>query len=359
MFAGTFPTARCLIVMRPWIAVVLAAGAVLAASPARSATPRYEVGQVDAQRDALGILEHGPEYLEGVDLPGDSSDPPPPFEKIDKPLAEFLEYPSMQPAVQFSCAVMVTPGEKRLANALGSKNDARSVLALAALLHARSPSTVQEQHDALTRLKKSRPKWKKTLVHFDARFDAKVLTRALAKDPPADDPYGDATELEWSIRAVGVRKQKDALPRLATLCASEHLHTSLTAERSIEDFTGPDAESALADCVKGWQYNAADRALDALKGRNPALARKTLVAMPLPPADSMYRYANALVDVAAPSVVSRLIEVIPALDSPGRAIRALETHAERSHRAEIEGLIPNVDALSQERLRELAARLSD
>ena len=345
--------------MRSWIAAALATAAALIATPVHSATPQYDPAHADAQRDALGLLKFGAEYLQDVDLPGEAFGEPPPFEEIDQPLAGFLEYPSMQPAVQFSCAVMSTPREVRLSDALESKHDDRALLALAALLRVHSPSTVQAQHDTLARLKKSRPKWTKTLTKFEARFDAKSLTRTLSQDPPADDPYAKATELEWAIRAVGVTQQKNALPRLATLCASEHLHTSLTAERSIEDFTGDEAESALADCVKGWRYNAADRALDALRDRNPDLARQTVVAMPLPPVDSMYRYANALVDVAAPSVVPRLIDVIPALENPGRAIGALETHAELRHRAGIAALVPRVDESHRDRLRALAARLSD
>lgn len=345
--------------MRPWIVAALVTAAVLTATPVRSATPRYEPTHADAQRDALGLLRFGHTYLEGVALPGDAFGEPPPFTEIDQPLAAFLEYPSVQPAVQFSCAVMHRPGEARLARALVGKNDKRALLALAALLRVGSPSTVQEQHDTLTRLKKSRPKWKKTLGELEARFDPKTLTRSLAQDPPADDRYAHAPELEWAIRAAGVRAQENALPRLGTLCASEHLHTSLAAERSIEDFKGADAESALAACVEGWQYNAADRALDTLRARNPARARTTLVAMPLPPVDSLYRYANALVDVAAPSVVPRLIEVIPALENPQRAIRALEAHAQPSHRAKIVALIPRVDETHRTRLRELVAGLSN
>ncbi|MCR9165731.1 MAG: hypothetical protein ACE37F_07615 [Nannocystaceae bacterium] len=345
--------------MRSTIAPALALLAALSAVPARSATPRYEPAAPNVQADALSLLDAGATYLEGVDLPGETAGPSAPFEEIDAPLAAFLEYPNMQPAVQFSCAVMATPGEARLAKALEAKDDARALLALASLMHVHSPSTVQAQHDALTRLRARRPKWKATLARLSARFSPKALTRALAEDPPADDRYGDAPTLEWTIRAVGVRKQKSALPRLATLCVSDHLHTSLAAERSIEDFTGPQALSALAACVEGWQYDAADRALGTLRERDPDLARRALETMPIPPADSLYRYDNALRSVAAPSTVPRLVAILPDLERPSAAIDALEDHARPEHADAIEALIPKLDATHEERLRALVQQLRD
>lgn len=342
--------------MRSWIATTTFLVALLL--PAASGAKGYDPARPAVQRDALGILRDGPQYLADAELPGDPFDDEAPFEEIDARLATFLEYPDMQPSVQFSCAVMDTPGEARLAKSLHGRRHARALLALAALVHVHSPSTVEDQLAALARLRKARPKWKPTLDEIEARFDPEVLAAAIALDPPKDDPYGDAPGLEWAIRAVGVRQQEEALPRLATLCQSEHLHTSLAAERSIEDFAGPKAEAALASCVEAWQYDAADRAFDALRDRNRALALKTLLTMTIPAADARDRYVATLIDIADGSAVPRLIELIPLLDDPSHAIDALETHAEPRHRAAIRKLVPHAGEKDRERLRALADRLS-
>lgn len=344
--------------MHPWIAAATLLGALVVAPSSETDPPRYDPKQPALQDDALGLLRHGPEFLEDVELPGDPWSSKASFRKIDAPLASFLKYPHMQPAVQFSCAVMVTPGEARLTKALQGRNDARALLALAALLHVHAPGTVAEQLGTLERLEKARPKWKATLAELSRAFDEKAIGDAIAQDPPADERYGQVPELEWAIRVVGVRKQASALPRLAELCVHDHLHTSLTAERSIEDFVGAEADAALATCVEGWQYNAADRAFDALHDRNPGLARKTLVGMPVPSKDELRRYASALARVAGPSAVPRIIELIPDLDDPLSSIVALETFAEPTHHAAIGALVPLVEALHQDRLRVLADRLS-
>ncbi len=344
--------------MIPWIAATTLLSVLAAGSPAEPDGPRYEPARPDPQRDALGILRHGDAYLGGVALPGDAYDAAPAFVTIDAPLAQFLESPDMQPSVQFSCAVMSTPGEARLTKALSSRDHARALIALAALVHVHSPSTVDAQLAALGRLRAARPKWTPTLREIESRFEPEALTAAIEQDPPADDRYGDVPALEWAIVATGARTQETALLRLAVLCKSDHLHTSLAAERSIEDFRGPPAEAALASCIEGWRYNAADRAFDALRDRNPALARKALIGMALPPEDTLYRYADALVDVAAPAVVTRLIAVIPDLDNPGRAIGALESHAAPRHHAGIRRLASQVDERHRERLERLAEKLA-
>ncbi len=339
----------------PWIATTGLLGVFFVGAPAQ---PLYEPARRDPQRDALRLLTHGHAYVDGVELPGDAESPETKFKGIDAPLAAFLEYPLMQPAVQFSCAVTDTPGEARLADGLDSRSDATALLALASLLHVQSPSTVAAQATTLERLRKARPKWRATLRVLERRFDAKALSVAIAQDPPADDRYGEAPELAWAIRAIGVRKYGKSLPRLATLCTSDHLDTSLAAERSIEDFSGPKADAALATCVEGRQYNAADRALDALLDRNPALARTTLLAMPFPSEDELSGYAHALLQVADASAVPRIIELIAALDAPRAAIDALEAHAQARHHAAVRDLIPQVDARHQPRLRALAQRLA-
>ncbi len=344
--------------MHLWVAATTLFGVLVAASPSEAETPRYDPKRPALQPDALGLLRHGPEYLEDVELPGDPWSSKAAFTRIDAPLASFLKHPNMQPAVQFSCAVMSTPGEARLTKALQGRNDARALMALAALLHVHAPGTVAEQVATLERLEKARPQWKATLAEFAQTFDATALADAIAQEPPVGERYGHAPKLEWAIRAVGIRKQASALPRLAELCVHDHLHTSLTAERSIEDFVGAQADAALATCVEGWQYNAADRAFDALRDRNPALARKTLVGMPLPSEDELYRYANALARVAGPSAVPRIIELIPKLDDPHSSIIALEAFAEPSHHAAVGALVPLVEVRHQDRLRALADRLS-
>ena len=342
--------------VRAWGLVLgLMLAGLTAPATGQAAPQRYQLEAPDAERDAIGILEQGHEYLSEVEFPEQNVHVPPPLSEIDRSLAYFLQHPSLQPAVQFGCVRRIVRREERVIAALDGDDDAVSLLALAALVRVQSPSSVEQQLATLKRLEAERPDYERALKKVRARFSKKVVAKAIAENPPADR-YERANALSWSIRAAGSLGYRTTLPRLASLCVSDHLRTSLAAERSIEDFTGPKAEAALASCVRGWRYNAADRAFSALAERNEAFARETLLAIEVP-ADKLGRYADKLVTVANLDAVPRLIEIIPELEYPNDAIRALEDNALPRHWAVIADLALRVDGVEGIELRELAERL--
>jgi hypothetical protein len=85
-----------------------------------------------------------------------------------------------------------------------------------------------------------------------------------------------------------IRDEK-ALPRLIELSGSVDLDTSLAAERSLEDFTGPKANQALAGCLLGWQDGAWERAGNALVKRDKQLLIKVLLQGKVPPICRYYQ----------------------------------------------------------------------
>src|SRR5205085_5460349 len=114
---------------------------------------------------------------------------------------------------------------------------------------------------------------------LQAQFSEDVVLRALEVAPP-EDRYRHDSLLEWHVRAAGVTRCRRALPTLVRLSRSEHLGTSLAAERSLEDFDGDEGDQALAQCLLGWQYDAYIRAGRALLERNKPLLVQKLTPPP-------------------------------------------------------------------------------
>jgi hypothetical protein len=98
-----------------------------------------------------------------------------------------------------------------------------------------------------------------------------------------------------------------ALPRLRELSVSGNLHTSLAAERSLEDFEGPEADEALGFCLLGWKYDAYVRAGSVLAERNKRYLKQILSNIAAPP---KCRYWQAILLARAGSV-----EAVPLLVS--------------------------------------------
>jgi hypothetical protein len=323
---------------------------------------RYDPALADAPKDAVQILAQGEDYFEGVDLP-DAPKPAddgtlPVFARLDDSTAEFLRHPRVQPAVQFGCVVRSTPVEDSLEAALVGADDEVALLTLAVLMHVHAPSSVAEQWAVLKRLQAAHPEWTAELRPFAARFSADAIARGLARKPPADR-YEHSRVIDWTIRAAGVTQRARMLPRLVELCVGDHLHASLTAGRSIADFPGKRADAALARCVEGWRYNAADRALRALDRRNPELALRVLLRMELP-SEHPDHWADALATRADASAVPRLTEILPELGyAQGSVVRALEHLATAEHVPHLERVMDRVKPEYLERLRELRRQLLD
>jgi hypothetical protein len=111
-----------------------------------------------------------------------------------------------------------------------------------------------------------------------------------------------------------VTNDLQSIERLAELSRSAHLHASLAAERSLEDFTGEKADQALVSCVLGWQYDAYVRACQTLLDRNKPLLVKTLLEA-TPPKKCRYYQGIFLARCDQPEAVPILCEEVP-----GRAI---------------------------------------
>jgi len=259
---------------------------------------------------ALHIERSGGGNAEGVDTfrqPRQAPSPPRArslrevqFAGVDRDTLEFLRSPDLQPAVQYGCVRNWTPFEDALITALKESDLALRAQALAVLLRVRSPSSVRDQRTTLDELKRSRPhrSWESIIAKMESFYDPRELHVGIAGAPPHDPFVDRGFPLAWSIRAAGVTKLDRAIPRLRELSVSTNFDTALAAERSLEDFEGPEADEALAHCLLAWSA-ACDRAGDALAERNKPYLKQILSNIIAPP---NYRYWQAILLARAGSV---------------------------------------------------------
>ena len=228
-------------------------------------------------------LAEGSETIFAGDGISPSPDDVETFVGINGSTFTFLESPFLKPAVQFSCAVSPHPYEEVLESALGSQTPELKLQALVVLLRARAPASVHLQWQALNEIEGQGGNLvlRRFLQELKSCFDPQVLEREIQRNPP-QDRYSDDPRLSWAIRAAGVTRVTAALPRLVAFCTSTNLDASLAAERSLEDYPGPEGDEALVRCILGWQYDAYVRASWALLARNPRLLHKTLSGIRAP-----------------------------------------------------------------------------
>jgi hypothetical protein len=233
------------------------------------------------------------------------------FERLDERAAWFLRTPYVVSAVQFSCAVSGSWGEDRITAALRGDDLALRLLALTILVRVKAPRTVEEQWATLEDCEALRGHddlaW--LLSEIRRAFSEGTLRATLAAEPPKEQ-YGGAYPMEWACRAAGVRRHAALLPRLVELSRCDHLHVSLAAQRSLEDFPGREGDEALVACVLGWQYDAYRRSADALLGRNPALLEETLLAATAPDG-CVYWQGVFLGRLGSPRAVPYLCQELP------------------------------------------------
>jgi hypothetical protein len=270
-----------------------------AAKPARvrgsiSLPKKWDSEHRDAFTDAFQVWRLGEKYFErGEDDSADDENAAVVFTGVDERTGRFLAWPNLQPAVQFGCATYATPYEDALIETLKTGKPARQLQALAILMKLRAPSSVPLQWKALGELGqiKDRPQWKPLLAEWQACFDPQRLEQEL-RQALAEHEAEESEERSflWSIRAAGAIRDVRALDRLATLSTGDDanlaaewtLHTSLAAERSLEEFNGREADKALVRCLLGWKYDAYVRAGNALLKRDKALLTKVLLAAKAP-----------------------------------------------------------------------------
>jgi len=308
--------------------------------PLRPLPTHWSVDSKDPVADALQVWRRGAEYFDAPVLPAA------PGENAKEALVEeldvvtirfssmrqklevftgftaeteqFLRAPDLAPGVQFSCAIGIRPVEPALIKAMKESPVPEIQLqALVLLLRVSAPSTVEAQWATLQKLKvfDKGPRWKELLSEMERVFDPKTLQARLADWTPPKlvgemDRYGDLpAHTIWAMRAASVMQCKELLPKLKKWSVNPHLDTSLEAERSLENFVpSPEADAALAGCVRGWQYNAAEKAARVLLRRNPKLLTETLLDMR--PADRLYIYGLLLGQCDDPRAVPILCNTV-------------------------------------------------
>lgn len=234
------------------------------------------------------------------------------FVGVSSTTLDFLNRPNLKPAVQFSCAAWPTPYEDALEEALLSASDSVRLQALVVLLKVRAPSSTLDQWEALNSLSRAIEARGATRELFDelqSLFRPADLLREIERILPEDRYDGLDTRFAWSILACGAIQLRESLPRLVELSRSSHLDGSLAAERAIEEFAGAEGDEALLQCVLGWQYDAFERAGDALVSRNPKLLRAALETAESP-AGSRYAHGLLLARCGSPASVPLLCRTV-------------------------------------------------
>lgn len=243
--------------------------------------------------------------------------------------ADFLRGDRVMPAVQFTCVRYMDYYEDALVEALSKGSFDLKIKALAVLMRVRAPRSVPEQWAAIQALRNDVRYQNHQLVKalcddLDSAFSREKIAAALKEEPPPEEmpkKVGSTAEdmeafkrqrndYQWCLRAAGATQQKDLLARVAQIAASQDLYISLAAERSLEDFEGPDAEQALAKCIKGWCYNTYIHAASALLKRNKPLLVKTLKENEVPHA-ARYQQGLFLARCDDPDAVPILCETLP------------------------------------------------
>ena len=278
-------------------------------APATEPAPAAGGATGDPVARALDVWERG---AEGIPLPARPSaptdvDPEPvpepeeeapveaevvgpavPFREFDSRTRAFLVSPDVVDAVQFSCVPQYSADETWVQAGLDDPDPEVRLRALVVLVRVRAPRSVDRQWAALCALGDGlrAAEFRPVTVRLRDAFAPEALDRTLAEPPPGTE-YSTPPAYQWALRAAGVTRHRGALDRLVELSRDEFLDVSLSAERSLQDFEGPEGDAALAGCVSGWRYNAAMRAANALLERDRERLRRTLLDS-TPPAGLAY-----------------------------------------------------------------------
>ncbi|MCW8128749.1 MAG: hypothetical protein KIS92_00055 [Planctomycetota bacterium] len=322
----------------------------------------YDSNEVhrEAVVDAVQVWRLGNAYAKSC--PGDLVGVPP--DERDRGsfnTADFLRGDKIQPAVQFTCVRYMGFYEDALANALTKGAFEVKIKALTVLMHVRAPRSVPEQWAAIQSLRNDREHGENGLVKslcadLDAAFSKEKIAAALQEEPPPESmpkkvdstvEEMDAFErkrnaYQWYLRAAGVTQQTGLLSRLAQIAASQDLYLSLAAERSLEDFEGPEAEQALAKCIKGWCYNTYIHAASALLKRNKPLLVKTLKEGAVPQ-KALYQQGLFLARCDDSDAVPILCEALPRYQIiDGEMFSQVERLARPAHAEALEKMAASV-----------------
>ena len=214
----------------------------------------------------------------------------------------------LKPVIQFSCVIPLTKKEDALEVDLMGKDNTKKLRALNKLLNLSAPSSVPLQYKAFLELK-DQYEGHDSIKRAKQAFNKKRIISVIEKMPPKEKFSADHLEFYWCIRAVGVLKMEESIPRLLRLSQADNLYTHLAAERSIEDFKGKKAEDALISVISYWRYDSFKRAANTMLKRNPALLSRELEKM-TPPASYRHYYGLFLARCNNPQAIPHLCATV-------------------------------------------------
>ncbi|MBL9079966.1 MAG: hypothetical protein JNL08_20900 [Planctomycetes bacterium] len=295
------------------------------------------------------------DFFEAEARDGESpTDEPWTFAGFDGRVRGFLTHPDVDDAVQFGSVTYHRPTERMLAATMAEGSAIDRLRALVVLVRVRAPRTVDDQWRVLNELRQREHAAEFAVVtdRMMTAFSPGAIDQALAREP-GGSRYGTPAPYQWAIRAAGVTQHRAALSRLTELSCSDALHVSLAAMRSLQDFEGNDANAALAECVRGWQYDAALGAAHALLVRDPERLRRTLLDSE-PPEEMRCYKGTLLAELEDPRAVPILCETVPTRAIMDRAMfDAIERLALAEHWVAIAGLPRRVRDEQRERAEQI------
>jgi hypothetical protein len=296
--------------------------------------------------------------IETVTWTSGGSAPAAPFHGFDQTVREFLRWPSVRDAVQFSCVSGGHAAEEWIEAGLDDPDPVVRLRALLVLVRAHAPRTVDKQWATLQELRPTFAggPFAQVVGRLETEFAPSTIDTALAGAAPGAR-YSSAHDFEWFVRAAGVSGHRGALARLAELSASDNLQTSLAAERSLEDFEGPYANAALARCIRNWAYDAGMRAGWTLARRDPELLRSVLLS-PDFPTDRAYirgRMLAALDDPRSVPILCATVAGIAIVD--GEMFDQIERLATTEHLELVAALPAQVRDNQRERAASVVANV--
>lgn len=266
-------------------------------------------------------------------------------------LREFLDLPMVGSAVRSGCSDMPYPMEERLVAILDRGDDEDRALALAVLVRVRAPRHILRQWQVLHELDERHgadPAWSPLLRALREPFRPDQLEAVLRLERILDPVH------PWAIRAVGVTGCRQLLPRVAVWSRNADWFVAHAAETSLDEFPGPEADQALAECLVGFGPVAGWAGHDLLR-RDPALLTRALLAAEVP-ASERFLVGQLLAKVEHPAAVPHLCATVRSMSRVDREMfDAIERLATDDHWPLVAALPSAVRAEQQERAAAVVA----
>lgn len=266
-------------------------------------------------------------------------------------LREFLDFPKVADPVLSGCGEPPCPMEDRLAAILDRGHDDECALALSVLVRVRAPRHIVRQWQGLRELEQRHgadPDWSPLLAALREPFAPEQLEAVLRRERVLGSVH------PWAIRAVGVTGCRQLLPRVAVWARHADWSVAEAAVTSLDEFPGPEADQALADCLVAFGPVAGWAGHDLLR-RDPALLTRALLAAEVP-ASERFLVGRLLAKVEHPAAVPHLCATVGRMSRVDREMfDAIERLATDDHWLLVEAMPSTVRAEQQERAAAVVA----